>query len=90
MIIFICIYLLIGIGIQVVGQLLDDEVLATGFDVVDKVAYNEHPDHDENMQVVDECKSSKGWLLIHVLLWPINVLIGIWYMIKFILYFKTK
>lgn len=90
MIIFICIYLLIGIGIQIVGQLLSNEFVAKSLDALDVVVFNDYPDHEENMQEAEELKTSKRWLLVHTLLWPVNVLIGIWYMIKVILYFKTK
>lgn len=90
MIIFICIYLLIGIGIQVVGQLLSDEFMAKSVDAFDVVVFNDYPDHEENLREVGELKTSKFWILIHTVLWPVNILIGVWFYIKLVLYFRKK
>lgn len=88
MIIFICIYLLIGIGFQIMGQLLDKKVLDASADVVDMVLFEEESDHEDNAKIVDDLLSKKRWILVNVIAWPINVLVTAVVIIK--VHFLTK
>lgn len=84
---FICIYLLIGIGIQLVflSGVISDNDLVAGADLVDLVLFEDEPDHEDNRQMINDLMDKKRYILVGILVWPINVVMSIIFGIKFII-----
>lgn len=87
---FICIYLLIGIGIQLVflSGVISDNDLVAGLDLLDLVLFEDDPDHEENRQVINDLMNMKRYILFGILVWPINVVVSTIFLIKFIILTK--
>lgn len=85
MIIFICIYLLIGLVIQLIGQFWAAHNI-NGFyasaDLMDLVLFEQDPNVDENKNLVNDVLDKKRWIIVNTLLWPVNVIVVLVLFIK--------
>jgi len=85
MIIFICIYLLIGLVIQLLGQFWaakDINNFYKSADLMDLVLFEQNPDVDENKKRVNDQLNKKRWIIVNTLLWPVSIMITLVLFIK--------
>lgn len=84
---FICYYLMVGLGIQLFLRMAfsktvsEAETMKQTMDVVDYALFDD-TSQSNSVEEADEFLNSKLVLIINVLVWPLNIAIGAYILIK--------